>query len=281
MGGRVAVKRFAYVTVPRVLARSAVLRALAVVPATLGVLVLRRQRCWVSYDNGWVHHYRDGVVVRDVLGGPSPAAMRATTRDVFLWAGAIGAGDAVLDVGAGIGEELFLFSELVGPRGTVIAIEAHPRTYALLAQNCRRNQLANVVTLNVAVGDCDGTARISDGEESTTRAVGATGIEVPATTLATVLREYAVVDVALLKMNIEGAEAGALRGLGAAVRSVRRAAVSCHDFLADAGARGDDARTRSQVEAFWRDAGFRVASRPGRAGEPWIRDYVYATAGTG
>jgi FkbM family methyltransferase len=269
-------KQFAYDTVPRILRQSRVLRFLAIAPATLAAL-MRRRWCWVEFDDGWVHHYRDGVVVRDLVGGPTPADMRAGTRDVCLWSTTPGPGDVVVDAGAGIGEEVVLFAQLVGSRGRVIAIEAHPRTYSLLVHNCRRNGLTNVVPVHAAVLERSGFVRIREDGESTTRSVGETGIEVPATTLAEIMRDHGVDDVALLKMNIEGAEVSALDGLGSRVGNVAAAVVSCHDFLADAGERGDDARTREAVLAFWAAAGYDLAGRPARIDEPWIRDYVYAT----
>jgi FkbM family methyltransferase len=56
-------------------------------------------------------------------------------------------------VGAGIGIESILYSRAVGANGRVIAIEAHPRTYACLVKTCEYSSLTNVTPLNIALVD--------------------------------------------------------------------------------------------------------------------------------
>jgi len=48
----------------------------------------------------------------------------------------IAPGDVCLDIGANIGYYSVLFSNLVGPKGKVIAIEPDPDNFQLLIKNC-------------------------------------------------------------------------------------------------------------------------------------------------
>lgn len=67
-------------------------------------------------------------------------------------------GDCAVDLGANIGIYTRLLSELVGPGGEVVSIEAVPGTYAILAANVERLGLGNVRTLHCAASAEDGTA---------------------------------------------------------------------------------------------------------------------------
>ena len=65
----------------------------------------------------------------------------------------ISAGDWVIDVGANVGHYTKRFSDLVGPRGRVIAVEPVPDTFALLASNVAALRYRNVTLLNLAASD--------------------------------------------------------------------------------------------------------------------------------
>jgi FkbM family methyltransferase len=62
-------------------------------------------------------------------------------------------GDWVLDVGANVGHYTKRLSELVGPRGRVIAFEPTPTTFSLLAANVQLFAHPNVTLINAAVSD--------------------------------------------------------------------------------------------------------------------------------
>lgn len=124
-------------------------------------------------------------------------------------------GDCMVDVGSYIGWFTLLGARLVGPAGRVIAFEANPATYARLQRNLSLNGLTQVEPHNRAVGDQPGRVRI--GSRTPGNAGGdfvdfsqsdaADGVEV--VLLDDVLRDQSV---RVLKIDIEGAEAKALRG---------------------------------------------------------------------
>src|SRR5262245_5196542 len=46
------------------------------------------------------------------------------------------AGDIIVDIGAGRGEDVYAFSQAVGETGHVIAVEPHPESFSILRRFC-------------------------------------------------------------------------------------------------------------------------------------------------
>lgn len=186
-------------------------------------------------------------------------------------------GDIIVDVGAGRGEDTVTFSRAVGKTGRVIAIEAHPATFAILKNFCRLNRLTNVTLLQLALMDKPGTVRIVESESSWLENAivdgEGSGIPVQAATLSDVCEQQGLKDIAFLKMNIEGAERYALLGMDPVMQRIRQICIACHDFRADRGD-GEQFRTRAFAEHFLIEHGFTPASR---ADDPrvGIRDHVF------
>ena len=248
-------------------------RALLTVPGSLWVSATYRTPCVVYWREGsWIHHYRGAKIPHATLGRAAPpAVLTAEAQDLFLYEYTPRSGDVVFDIGAGIGAEALLFSRLVGPAGRVVSVEAHPGTYRRLVDLCNANDLGNVTTLNVAVSDTDGEVTISDDAHYLRNAITEDGgVRVPSRRIDSLAAELGIQRIDLLKMNIEGAEREALRGMGLLLAATRHVCISCHDFLSD------DLRTKAFVTTFLVDHGFDVTTRPD-APEPWTRDYVYGT----
>lgn len=70
-------------------------------------------------------------------------------------------GDWVLDIGANMGHYTKRLSDLVGPKGRVIAFEPVPATFALLTANVRLFATPNVTLVNAAVSDTLGVVGMS------------------------------------------------------------------------------------------------------------------------
>lgn len=187
-------------------------------------------------------------------------------------------GDVVVDVGAGRGEDTLAFSSAVGETGRVIAIEAHPVTFAILKSFCRLNRLANVTPLQLALMDKSGNVQITESQSDwKVNAIeygeGSSGILVRAATLDEVCKEQGLKEIAFLKMNIEGAERHALLGMESAIPRIRQICVACHDFWWKCG-HGAQFRTRAFVEQFLVEHGFTLASRPDDPRD-YVRDHVF------
>jgi FkbM family methyltransferase len=240
----------------------------------------RGERTWISYDQQsatWLHRTSEGTTAMYEPLGTTARMCDVYTREVFLRDHEISSGDVVLDVGAGIGTETLPFARMVGDRGHVVAVEAHPDTFAVLKRVCGLNQLHNVDLVQAAVMDTTEPVTMSNlpPELNYENKVGGEGVTVPARTLDDLIHDFDLSRVDFLKMNIEGAELAALRGASGCLDRVGAAAIGCHDFLADET--GDESyRTKDQVRALLLKAGFSVATRDDDP-RPWAADYLFAS----
>ena len=148
-------------------------------------------------------------------------------------------GMVALDIGAHIGYHTRLLARQVGAEGRVIALEPHPRTFETLLQNTR--DLPNVTALQAAAAEAQGSAELHDylmmsasGSLHYDQALahqqrarmgagdvaprGAEGFEpqryrVQTLTIDDCLDQLPSARVDIVKMDIEGAELAALRGM--------------------------------------------------------------------
>jgi FkbM family methyltransferase len=233
----------------------------------------------VFYDDGiWIHQtlcgyfaYHRPFVRLDL------SKFDELARTNFLWGYQPEPGDVVVDVGAGVGEEALTFSRAVGERGKVICIEAHPRTYRCLEKLVQYNLLSNVIAIHRAVAEpsCQ-IATIADGNEYLrNRSDAAAGIPVACTTIDAIHQQLGLGRVHFLKMNIEGGERFAIRGMLQTLHQTEAVCISCHDFLAETTGDGG-LRTKATVQGFFQQNGFRLVQRQEASLPPYLRDQVWA-----
>jgi FkbM family methyltransferase len=244
--------------------------------AKLGSAIVRGRRFDVDGAGRWVNQQAEATIVSPTLHVTRYEQIHAWVIDNWCWDYLPGKGDVVIDVGAGIGEETVVFSKLVGPTGRVISIEAHPDTFACLSQTVLRSKLTNVTTVQCAVVDQDGEIAMSSAECHVASSVLDGGeITVPARSLDSLLAELDVADVAFMKMNIEGAEKLAIKGMTALFPRLHATCISCHDFVADLG-KSDDFRSKADVLLALEAQGYRIRTRADHP-DSWVRDYYYAS----
>jgi FkbM family methyltransferase len=123
--------------------------------------------------------------------------------------------EVFLDVGANIGKYSL---GLARQFEKVISIEANPATFKILEEGIRMNKLSNVTAVNIAAWDSDKEIIFYNGEVSGYHSAifnhGMGSIKVPARRLDRLLTDLKIQRLDWVKVDIEGAELEALRGLG-------------------------------------------------------------------
>lgn len=130
-------------------------------------------------------------------------------------------GDTVLDVGANLGIVTLLLAQKVGATGAVHAFEPSPPVLRLLRETLRQAHLMPIRLHEFAVGDKEGTLTLSIPPENAGAAslvtthtqAGSASCEVRVERLSACLVCVGEKPVAFMKIDVEGFEASALRGL--------------------------------------------------------------------
>lgn len=133
-------------------------------------------------------------------------------------------GMTVWDIGANVGYYALLAARRVGPAGCVMALEPLPANAAAVMDHAALNGLANITVVPAAAGRTPGTApfRLGAHHMEGALAAGRSPLRVPVVTLDG-LRRGGLPAPDLVKMDIEGGEADALRGAAALLRARRTA----------------------------------------------------------
>lgn len=257
------------------------LRPVLSLGASAGLTVRNRRLSWVHHRDGrWEHHLGGGCAAAApnlLLLGPNDWI--ASFGEMWIHDYVPMPGDVVVDVGAGIGTEVYPLSKLVGEAGLVVGIEAFPPVAECLAWTVRANGLANVRLLPIAASDQPGTLDISvDLFGNEHNSVYANDLYLPAgqtqavraDTLDSLLAD--VDHVAWLKMNIEGAERRALLGAEELLGRTDHVVISCHDFIAEVGG-PPELRTSEFVSDLLHRHGFKTFRRLDQTW--WRRDQIW------
>ena len=137
----------------------------------------------------------------------------------------------VLDIGANIGYYTMLSASLVGPGGSVTAIEPNPASAKLLEASRRANSFDNVVVVQVAAGRELGllTLHGSYGNVMTSTAPDGAAALINSTTVPTFRVDDLVPrdkKIDFLKIDVEGAEYNALLGASELIKRCHPTIVS-------------------------------------------------------
>ncbi len=130
--------------------------------------------------------------------------------------------DVCLDVGANVGVMTFLAATVVGANGRVIAVEPNPDNVQLLYRGLLLNRFTNVEVLPLAASDRRSVFALSGHSNTELEDAGppdTDGRLVQAVVLDDLLGDLPRLD--LVKLDIEGCEPAALRGLARLVTTHR------------------------------------------------------------
>lgn len=136
-------------------------------------------------------------------------------------------GDVFVDLGAFVGAYTLLASRLVGPEGKVVAFEPDAATRSVLERNVATNGASNVTIAPYAVGDRAGAVRFNASGDSAGRIDTHGDVEVQQVALDDYCREQGIRPT-VMKVDIEGGEAAALRGSDMA-RGLRELVLEIHE----------------------------------------------------
>lgn len=120
-------------------------------------------------------------------------------------------GQTFYDIGANAGFFTLLGAKCVGLSGRVIAVEPLPRNIEVLEKHLSLNGISNVGVVGKAISDFVGTARFSVEGHSTSKISAEGHATVQVTTLDALVEELGS-PPDIVKVDIEGAEIGLLRG---------------------------------------------------------------------
>jgi FkbM family methyltransferase len=183
------------------------------------------------------------------------------------WKNILKPGDVVIDIGANVGYHSLLASTCVGPEGKVIAFEPSPKTFAQIKSNLALNDGNVVEPRQLAVSNRSGEVVLHlaqeglQGQSSIVFSEGrANSVVVKCALLGDAIDERLLSRVALIKIDVEGAEKLVIEGLISLLPKLRE---DCVFFVEATPAPGGSI---AEIIAPLVDAGFR----------PFVLENVYS-----
>jgi len=173
----------------------------------------------------------------------------------------------VIDVGAYVG----MFAIKVAKQAKmVIAIEPEPNNYARLKANMDRNSIGNIMALNQAVSDRNGTAVLNVSGASACHSlvynVGTDKLKIKVNTIDRLLSRLKMHNetIDFIKIDAEGSEMQVLLGAHDTLSRTRKVSVAAYHTMPN----GD--KEISNIIWYLKNAGFSIVKHKG------LRSYVYA-----
>lgn len=166
----------------------------------------------------------------------------------------------IIDLGANVGF-FTLYAAFRYPTCEVLSFEPFPRNFEVLERNIRRNSLPNCKPIQCAVSDRSGeivfgveTNVLNPTEPHIVRNTEADGkhyFRVPCLSLDDVIEKYSIDKIALLKIDIEGAEYDVLYNLSAAnFEKIQRIGMETEDI--------DEHRYAKRLRRFLESKGYKT-----------------------
>jgi FkbM family methyltransferase len=232
------------------------------------------RRHWISWDKHgwWKNQQADAVFFSPTLHSGTLEGLSDHVTEFWCPFVPLRQGDVIIDIGAGVGDHVLVFSRRVGSNGRVIAVEAHPETARCLQLTVDANGLSNTRVFSEAAWNKPALLTMSDADAHEGNAVGSGTIQVRARPVDEMLAPLNLERIDLIKLNVEGAEFEALEGMTETLSRAAGIVVSCHDFLATGP--DDSRRTKARVVPFLEERGFTITQKVD-APYAFARDYVY------
>ena len=214
-----------------------------------GSRLRRSARQWLGKRTGDMEIVVDGLRIYGQIGDRE--YLRGLERNAVeplmlkLWKDEVRKAATVVDVGAYLGIYGMLAARATGSPRRVWAFEPNPESYRLMTRNVAENGFDNLVSSPLALSDRAGTARfhLAPGNRTASSLFEYAGdhdaaVEVETARLDDVLAPDVIVDV--VKMDIEGGEVAALRGMERLLPSVQSLFVEYNPQALEAAGCGRD-----------------------------------------
>lgn len=176
-------------------------------------------------------------------------------------------GDVIYDIGANVGVFTVFFAKRAGEKGRLLAFEPEDKAYARLLENVKVNKLSNVEPYQLALGDESGTVTLyadADAASGVHSAVRAPGDRVESSAqVITVLpgdefaSRFRAPAANMIKLDVEGMELEALRGLSRTLASPQCRVVVCEVHFSILESRGMPQAPRT-IEDLLQGHGFAI-----------------------
>jgi len=139
-------------------------------------------------------------------------------------------GMVCVDIGSNIGYYALLESKIVGKNGKVFCIEPSPKNFNYLNNNLKLQNSSNTETFEMAIGNQDGTTKLTVGNKSNHAKVISEDetipndldvISVPIKKLDTFVQEQNISKIDFVRMDVEGFELNVIEGMKYVLRKLR------------------------------------------------------------
>lgn len=203
--------------------------------------------------------YGSGTFGRDRLG-----ALAAVIRP----------GDTFWDVGAHKGFVTLAGAALVGAAGRVVAVEPSTTNLRFLRRHLAWNHVGNATVVPVALSDAPGRAAFGGAGSSIAFRMGEGPETVEVATVEQLVEERGLPRPHVLKLDVEGAEAAVLRGMGRLLGGDQAILISTHG-------RGlyEECRRILGARGFRVHDSWQIAHRI-ETGAPWSSDHDLLAIGS-
>ncbi len=139
-----------------------------------------------------------------------------------LFARRIKPGMVVYDIGANVGFYTLVAARAVGTNGRVFSFEPNPTNLHFLRGHVEKNRLTTVSIIDAAVGEAEGRARFNTQTAREAGSLDANGnIDVAVVAIDSLIASHRLPPADVIKIDVEGGEAGVLRGALSLLRDRR------------------------------------------------------------
>lgn len=155
-----------------------------------------------------------------------------SSEQMRVFASLVRPGDRVWDVGAHHGYMTLCASQRAGASGRIFAFEPSVENRALLNRHLAWNGVENAQVSPLALSDFEGQTTFGGDGTSKMLALGGGDEVVSVTRGASLIQAGACEAPTVMKIDVEGAEGGVLRGMGKTIPTQARILAAIHSYAA-------------------------------------------------